>query len=1354
MRDRSDRRRIASKLLAVSMVHLASASCPHNAAGLLDWHSPSTWPDRVVPKRGANVNIPFGKSVLLRSSPSAGVLGKVTIPPTSTLVLGRTGSAGDSPILFNSTGIDVRGRLVAGSPDCPIGQNTPRVEITLHGSRGGTTPINEARPMSHKGIAVTGTLDLHGAPLARSWTRLSSPVAAGATSVTLQDAVDWPEGGEVLITSTALKDSRDWHRNEIRTLSSRANAGKKLFLSSRLTTRHAANSDYAAEVAYLTRSIVVQGAEGDSRPTNRRTSCTDSSPDKQLGSYTMPCPDAFLDGYGAHVVAMGTAATLRVSSVELRRVGQTNVLGRYPLHLHLMGDAGQRSYVTGSSIHESYYRCVALHGTNGALLDDNVAYDATGHCFYLEDGTEERNTLSSNLAAHVHFIGVPARGGAQFLPNVYANAQKLTQPADTTASGFYIANAYNIIINNAASGGWAGFAFPHLERPIGTNTGAYMSPQQRPVLAFDGNSGHSSAWWWGGAGVIYVGGKLVQQRASDPTSLLYNPGRGTRHDTCKMWTRGKACGALNQLFLRFTNTKVFLSANNAFSNWGPRSEIVGFSFHDLGMSANLLGVHWMSNGVMACRTGEDLLLPCAGCENDPVKAAAVLKDMDGTGFGWYDTGMQHILTDITFRRCGVYESSRAPSPGCGNGNKGCQYLSSVFKFNSGSDRFVPQMLQATKRIKYESCGRHFHFSWPGRNNGMRSSLAERLINWYDADGTASDRPGATIMGAITADNNGWWNMALGDRTMSVSGAPWNGGECTYSAEGPMVHCNAAPADRPTGSRAISSFFMQWKPNQRNDVGGAICDRNKPCLPEGSVRHWGYAGSLPLTRNTQVTGPSGGFGWHIRFNAGAPKKLQFTEIQQLKSSTLLISIAYPRGVRFTITARAASWCSTSRSRSCKHVFHRVSSIDAVRRSLGDAYFVDGAGILYLRLVQPLDGATGTPNWVVHEWPRPPFSRAGISIPTKSSFYEHIEIATDCAGSGYFCSGAVTSTVPKPCAPGWRLKAYDRCCSDAGVCVGPEGYRSSLSAAAPPPPQLALSKPPPPPQSVGGVACSTLTRIPAGETCNQDFRRRTATACPKYSFMDSGVLKQCWWDRTVGKCQQWGANAKPCVVSKPPPPPPQSVEGVACSTLTRIPAGETCNKDWRRRTATACPKYSFMDSGVVKQCWWDRTQGKCQQWGAKAKPCVVSTSGPLLCSTLAATRTNTRDLNPPQWCSSDPANRNSRTGCAKFYSETPDGALRTCEYAGGQCTMATGTTCVEDRSTSSPPLCSKLVATRKNVRHLDPPVWCNAVAHRNPTTCATLYGPTAVGSKQLAPCVYNRAADTCKMDFSLICIEDRN
>jgi hypothetical protein len=158
-------------------------SLPHDAKGLLNWHNPRTWPGGAVPTRGSDVVIPPGKSVVLRL-PLRILLGKVMVPATSTLVIGRSGSVGDEPILLNSTGIDVAGTLIAGSTTCPI--DWPRVEITLHSKRGETTRVNAARPHWMKGIHVSGTLDLHGAPLTRSWTRLAATTGPGAKRVTLK----------------------------------------------------------------------------------------------------------------------------------------------------------------------------------------------------------------------------------------------------------------------------------------------------------------------------------------------------------------------------------------------------------------------------------------------------------------------------------------------------------------------------------------------------------------------------------------------------------------------------------------------------------------------------------------------------------------------------------------------------------------------------------------------------------------------------------------------------------------------------------------------------------------------------------------------------------------------------------------------------------------------------------------------------------------------------------------------------------------------------------------------------------------------------------------------------------------
>jgi hypothetical protein len=47
-----------------------------------------------------------------------------------------------------------------------------------------------------------GTLDLHGRPVSKTWTRLSSPSPANSTRLCLLDPVDWAVGAEVVVAST------------------------------------------------------------------------------------------------------------------------------------------------------------------------------------------------------------------------------------------------------------------------------------------------------------------------------------------------------------------------------------------------------------------------------------------------------------------------------------------------------------------------------------------------------------------------------------------------------------------------------------------------------------------------------------------------------------------------------------------------------------------------------------------------------------------------------------------------------------------------------------------------------------------------------------------------------------------------------------------------------------------------------------------------------------------------------------------------------------------------------------------------------------------------------------------------
>jgi hypothetical protein len=75
--------------------------------------------------------------------------------------------------------------------------------------------------------------------------------------------------------------------------------------------------------------------------------------------------------------------------------------------------------------------------------------------------------------------------------------------------------------NNAASGGFAGFSFPHAPRPIKDNrlakkaNGYPFDPSQRPFILFKGNTAHSTGYNWEHGGAIYFGGMIMYK--TDPS---------------------------------------------------------------------------------------------------------------------------------------------------------------------------------------------------------------------------------------------------------------------------------------------------------------------------------------------------------------------------------------------------------------------------------------------------------------------------------------------------------------------------------------------------------------------------------------------------------------------------------------------------------------------------------------------------------------------------------------------------------------------------------------------------------------------------------------------------------------------
>jgi len=435
--------------------HMAMpAPAPAVAAKQTRWSDPASWPDGKVPKAGDAVTIGRDKNILLDVSPPAlrslTVNGKLSFADTSDLELKSEW------ILLGG------GELAIGSEAKP---HTRKATITLTD----TVPNEDISTMGDRGIMLLGgTLNLHG-DRANSWTKLARTAKAGSTSIQVLNAAGWRKGDQIVLASTDF-DSKQAEERTVTAIN-----GNTLTLDKPLQYMHFGEItfgvDERGEVGLLTRNIKIQASD-----------------------------DAEKSYFGGHIMAMA-GSKMYVSSVELNRMGQNMHLARYPIHWHVLGE-GQGQYVRNSAIHNTYSRCVTVHGTNNLKIENNVTFNTVGHCYFLEDAVETGNQFVHNLGimTKCHPDGKPcvptnlSPGGTTSGVSGQKTKDVLI-PSDNTASTFWITNPNNIYRDNVAAGSeQVGFWFAFPEQAIGAHEG--KSPNTRPrqtrLGEFSGNTSHSN----------------------------------------------------------------------------------------------------------------------------------------------------------------------------------------------------------------------------------------------------------------------------------------------------------------------------------------------------------------------------------------------------------------------------------------------------------------------------------------------------------------------------------------------------------------------------------------------------------------------------------------------------------------------------------------------------------------------------------------------------------------------------------------------------------------------------------------------------------------------------------------------
>jgi len=831
----------------------ALVGCPHEEEGLLPLSN-------LLVGQGveADVSLPSGVKYVLQASASVGTL---TVPSGAELIfLDQPG------LILTAHGIIVEGALRLGASGCPL--QSQGIGVTLVGSSDGET--YDADAAHSKGIIVLqgGVLEMYGRKYAPTWTRLASSADAGVTELVLEDSINWEIGQEIAIVTTSWLDDPDVHQNEERSIVDVS--GKAITLDRPLTFAHYGGPEYAAEVALLSRSIIIQGDE-----------TSDST------------------RYGGHTMCV-TGSQCRFSGVKGFRMGQENVMGRYPFHLHMLGDVDKNSFFEDCIVQRSYFRAFTIHGTSDSRISRNVAYDVSGSAYYLEDGVEEDNLFEFNLAALVQIIkrlddydNNCGQGGV----TIESEPGRIL-PTDATAVGFYCTNAKNRWIGNSASGGFAGFHFPQVPKALGNS--ASLSPNYEPeaqeLLEFDSNTAHSSGSQWCRGACMYVGGRLSE---STPGSHDYS------------YTTGRYQPARKSGYFNFTNTKVF-ACRTGILFWGskgrePELMLTGYEAHDIALSSSQLGNTYMVKAVISAHTNN------------------VASDLPtvAEGFELYDTDMQTIMSHVTFRNFDRLGDA-------------------CIIDMTHSNIFKPQGMFHTKALSFEAVPRSVRFHHVHRlacdtyhNDICKNSCdscpglsgSSQISTIVDTDGSGVGwELGAAILGAddsgaeTNRGTNEWWHLD---------------DSCAHEVDWGYFAC-------PTlGHREVVSLYLVTGLYQTSYPSIIFTSRMDPAPVEGKLYHFGNKDrhiELGFAGSPQITGPCCDIGWYMHLSGGAQLGLTIYLDQMVPISGLILATSYPAGASLNVQ-RCMTDCTS---------MTRGSSLQDVYESPGTIFFVDSETRLFIKL----------------------------------------------------------------------------------------------------------------------------------------------------------------------------------------------------------------------------------------------------------------------------------------------------------------------------------------------------------------------------------------------------------------------
>ena len=330
------------------------------------WSKPESWPSGSVPSFGEDVIINSSWIMYLDISPPQ--LGKLFI--FGQLIFNDTQDINLTAAIILIQGNNAH--LIIGTSISPFQH---RAVITLVGNRN-SDEISLSRNINlgSKALGIFGNVSIFGEPNIRTFAKLNESVNSGSFRISLDtDALNWSVGDSIAIAASGY-NADETETNQIVAIN-----GNTITLKDPLRYSHlyqsllsdenmddSNNTDWhasivlAAEVALLSRNVIIQGGEDSAQP---------------LEEFHFGC--RILSGKYSTSTSV-YVGHFKIDSVEIRNCGQGGFFSsrdpRYSFAVKNGGDSMRDSFITRSAIHHGYNTGIGIHLTNGIQIRNNVVY--------------------------------------------------------------------------------------------------------------------------------------------------------------------------------------------------------------------------------------------------------------------------------------------------------------------------------------------------------------------------------------------------------------------------------------------------------------------------------------------------------------------------------------------------------------------------------------------------------------------------------------------------------------------------------------------------------------------------------------------------------------------------------------------------------------------------------------------------------------------------------------------------------------------------------------------------------------------------------------------------------------------